>query len=50
MLNILRGVTYIELVGCTLAYAETILLDGIEERQLGWAYLVAIKCICYVVD
>jgi hypothetical protein len=47
-LNILRGVTYFELVGRNLAYA--ILLVGEEECQLGWAYLVAIKCICYATN
>jgi hypothetical protein len=50
MLIIPHGLTYSELVGRNLAYAETILLAGEEECLLGQAYLVAIKCILYVID
>jgi hypothetical protein len=50
MLIIPRGLTYSELVGRNLAYAETILLAGDEECPLGRAYLGAIKCILYVID
>jgi len=49
-LIIRRGVTYSELVGRNLAYVEIVLLAGEEECQLDRAYLVAVKCICYVID
>jgi hypothetical protein len=49
-LIIWRGLTYSNLVGHNLAYAETVLLADEEECQLRQAYLVATKCICYIID